>query len=144
MAIAAYDAGVALTSTGLGYVHAISHQLTADYGIPHGVANAVILPYVLRYSRPKIDSKLASLARAADIGSASGSDSVLANSFIERIRELSKTLGLPAGFPEIKEEDFASITARALKQATYSFPVPKMMSSSDCMTILSLLKEGRF
>lgn len=144
MATAAYDAGVAFTRSGLGLVHAISHQLTAYYGIPHGVANAVILPYVLRYSTPIVVCQLANLARTVGIGNASYSDNELADCFIERIRELSKTLELPTGFPEIKEEDFDSIAALAIKQATYSFPIPKMMSFNDCKAILSLLKEGRF
>jgi alcohol dehydrogenase len=144
MAAAAYDAGVAFTRSGLGYVHAVSHQLTAYYGIPHGVANGVILPYVLRFSKPGVAAKLANLARAVGMGGATDDDNALADGFIERVRELSNALELPAGFPEIEDKDMDDIAAGAIKQATSSFPVPKMMSLQDCKAILSLLKEGRF
>ena len=143
MAKAAYEAGVAFTRSGLGFVHAISHQITAFYGVPHGVANAVILPHVLQFSKPKAAPALARLARAAGLADPGKGDGHLADLFIEQIRRLSAELDLPTGFPEMKEEDFGAIARNAIKEATFNFPVPKMMKPADCRAILARLKEGR-
>ncbi|HNP03028.1 MAG TPA: iron-containing alcohol dehydrogenase, partial [Agitococcus sp.] len=62
MALASHYAGFALNMAGLGYVHAIAHQLGGHYGLPHGLSNAIVLPYVLNFSRPVIDERLAELA----------------------------------------------------------------------------------
>jgi alcohol dehydrogenase len=67
MALASYQAGLAFTRTYIGYVHAIAHQLGAIYHLPHGLANAIVLPKVLAYCQPNIDGKLAELARAISI-----------------------------------------------------------------------------
>ena len=64
---AAYCAGVAFTKSYVGYVHAVAHSLGGQYGTPHGLANAVILPVVLRMYGPACEKKLACLARKTDL-----------------------------------------------------------------------------
>ena len=62
MSLASYYAGLAFTKASLGYVHAISHNIGAKYGTPHGLANAVILPHVLEFSKSAVTKQLAELA----------------------------------------------------------------------------------
>lgn len=143
MANASYEAGVAFTRSGLGFVHAISHQITAFYEVPHGVANAVILPYVLQFSMPKTAPDLATLARVIGIADTGEGDEHMAGLFIEQVRKLSSELALPTGFPKMKEQDFGTIARNAIKEATFNFPVPKMMNAADCQVILKGLKEGK-
>ena len=66
MALAAYCAGVAFTSAGVGYVHAIAHNFGALYRTPHGLANAIVMPHVLEYSKPFCTSGWPSRPRSAD------------------------------------------------------------------------------
>jgi len=67
MAIASCMAGLAFTRAGVGYVHAIAHQLGALYHIPHGLANAMVMPHVLDYSRSHCAGRLADLARVSGL-----------------------------------------------------------------------------
>jgi alcohol dehydrogenase len=78
MALASTYAGFAFTRANVGYVHAIAHQFGGLYHTPHGLANAIMLPYVLRYSRPAITSKLAELAVRARVGRAEEPEDELA------------------------------------------------------------------
>lgn len=142
MANAAYEAGEAFTRAGLGFVHAISHQITAFYGVPHGVANAVILPHVLEVSKSKAAPALAQLAKENGLEKPGMDNDQLADLFIEKIRQLSAELELPTGFPEMKDTDFPTIAKNAIKEATFNFPVPKMLTSSECQAILARLKQG--
>ncbi len=68
MALAATYAGLAFTRANVGYVHAIAHQLGGRYHTPHGLANAIMLPHVLRFLSPAITKKLAVLAVRARVG----------------------------------------------------------------------------
>ena len=82
MLSAAYKAGVAFTRSYVGYVHAIAHSLGGRYGIPHGLANAIILPHMLRAYGDAAAPKLADLARMAGIAPANAQDSLAAEAFI--------------------------------------------------------------
>jgi alcohol dehydrogenase len=77
MLMGSYLAGLAFRRAGVGYVHAVAHQLGALYHVPHGLANATVLPRVLDYSRPSCTGRLADLARAADF------DRIVGNAFAE-------------------------------------------------------------
>ena len=79
---AAYCAGVAFTKSYVGYIHAVAHSLGGQYGTPHGLANAVILPIVLRMYGPACEKKLARLARNAGVVDRKMKDREAAVSFI--------------------------------------------------------------
>jgi alcohol dehydrogenase len=136
MAQASYDAGLAFTRSGVGYVHAISHQLGGLYHVPHGFANAVVMPHVLDRSMPKIARRLAQLARGAGIGAAASDDSTLAQQFIARIRKLNRDMGIPETIAELRREDFETIIDRALKEAHGTYAVPVYFSYTDCYDLL--------
>lgn len=136
MAKASYNAGMAFNHMGLGFVHAISHQLTALYGIPHGRANAVVLPYVLHASLPHIMPAIAALSRATGVSN-QADDAQAAEQFLTRINTMSEVLGIPKTLDELKPVDFELIATRAREEATMTYPVSYMLSHKECVDILS-------
>ena len=95
MAIASYKAGRAFTQALVGYVHAISHQLGAHYGIPHGLGNAVVLPKVLDFSQGAARSRLARLAVETGLGKPGDDEALLAQALVDHIVALNRRLGIP-------------------------------------------------
>lgn len=142
VALGSFLAGYAFSKTGLGYVHAISHQISAHYNTPHGLANAVILPKVLRYNRGVCQSRFAELERAVTTEPKSLDDKVLATNFIKRIDQLSEQVNIPATLEGLKDSDFEAIARDALTEAKNSYAVPKVMKASNIKTILQAILNG--
>lgn len=130
MSLASYQAGIAIAEAAVGYVHAFAHKLGGKYGIPHGLANAVILPHVLRFSKEKIEQDLAKLAQI--IGKPDTADA-----FIEAVEQLNKQLNIPTHFEELKVSDFDEIFTAAQEEAMSLFPVPKYMNKQQGKEILA-------
>jgi len=139
MAVAASMAGLAFTRVGVGYVHAIAHQLGGLYHVPHGLANAIVMPHVLEFSKPNCAHRLAELARISDIGESGASDSELADAFIARIRKLNSDMQIPASIKELKREDFDKIIDRAFAEAHGTYGVPRYLTRADAMALLEKL-----
>ena len=137
---ASYYAGMAFTRAYVGYVHAIAHNLGGFYGIPHGLANAVILPYVLEFYGESAHKKLAKLSEIAGVKT-DGSDKEKAEAFIEAIKTLNKNMNIPDGFDMIKDEDIPIIVQRALKEGNPLYPVPKIMDKADCEAVIRRLMK---
>ena len=136
MAIASYEAGCAFTRAFVGYVHAIAHQFGGLYHIPHGLANAVLLPEVLRLLHPYCEERMNELA--AVIGLEGG------NAFIEAVVTLNRQLNTPPGFSELKAEDIPLIAKRALAEAHGTYPVPGYLTPKQCERMLeTFLLEQR-
>lgn len=128
-------AGRAFTHAYVGYVHAIAHNLGGLYGTPHGLANAVILLYVLDYYADAAYPKLAKLADLVGIGN--GLDTAgKGRAFIDAIRTLNKNMNIPEKFDFIKEEDLPLLVERALKEGNPLYPVPKIMDKKDCEAVI--------
>lgn len=136
---AAHAGGIAFTRAYVGYVHAIAHNLGGLYGIPHGLANAVVLPYVLEWYGPSARRRLARLAEIAGVAPAGGDEEAGASAFIQAIRGLNRRMGIPEKFAEIREEDIPLMIERAFKEAHPLYPVPRIMSSKDCETVIRKL-----
>lgn len=119
---ASYQAGVAFTRAGVGNVHAIAHTLGGLYGVGHGLANAVLLPVVLRDYGAAAHRRLARLAEM--VGLSGDSEADRANAFIDAIFGMNVRLGIPAGFTCIREEDLPQMAAWAAKEANPTYPVP--------------------
>ena len=136
MALASFYAGAAFTKANLGYVHAIAHQFGAFYHTPHGLANAIVLPHILEYSKTAATSRLAELGVAIGVGEAGEDDLVLAQKFVDAVKALNVTIGIPASLDKLKEQDVASIASNALKEAHYLYPVPRYMDINQCKTIV--------
>ncbi|MGI9287347.1 MAG: iron-containing alcohol dehydrogenase [Pseudomonadales bacterium] len=142
MAIASFYAGVAINQVNVGSVHAIAHQLGANYAIPHGLANAMVLPHVLEFSLPKAAPALARLAAEIDVAVTGNSEQDNARLFIAAVRQLSSEVGIPTTSDSIKQADIPALTQAALAES-FSYPVPLLMSSGDCEGILqSLMRQS--
>ena len=139
MAVASSMAGLAFTRAGVGYVHAFAHQMGGLYHVPHGLANAIILPLVLEFSKIKCAHRLADLARVSGIGKSGASDNQLADAFIAKIREMNAAMDIPQTIKELKREDFAKIIDRALAEAHGTYGVPRYMSREDSTEMLTKL-----
>ncbi|WEG16913.1 iron-containing alcohol dehydrogenase [Alkalihalophilus pseudofirmus] len=138
---ASYLAGVAFTRAYVGYVHAIAHTLSAFYGVPHGQANAIILPHVLEYYGSSVYKPLAELADAAEICASEESDKEKAVKFIRSIKELNAAMNIPDKVSDIKEEDIPLMVERAHKEANPLYPVPKILLKDDLTRLYHLIKE---
>lgn len=136
---ASYLAGVAFTQSYVGYVHAIAHSLGGKYGVPHGLANAIILPVVLKEYGEKAHAKLAKIARHIGIATKEQSNEDCANIFIKWVEELNKKFGIPATIDKIKEEDIPEMSKNADKEGNPLYPVPKLMNAEELSKIYKKL-----
>lgn len=131
MLTAAYRAGIAFSRSYVGYVHAVAHSLGGQYNIPHGLANAVLLPYVLESYSSCIHRKLHDLAVAAGIASPQEADAIAAAKFIRAIRQLNARMGIPETLEGIRPEDIPVMAAHAEKEANPLYPVPRLMTREE-------------
>ncbi|MBP2242159.1 alcohol dehydrogenase class IV [Cytobacillus eiseniae] len=138
---AAYLAGVAFTRAYVGYVHAIAHTLGGFYAVPHGLANAIILPYVLEYYGDSATEKLAELADLVRLSNSTDTIAEKAESFISSIKDLNAKMNIPNKISGIVESDIPLMVERALKEANPLYPVPKILSRNDLFTLYQLIKE---
>ena len=141
MLYASYLAGNAFTRAFVGYVHAIAHNLGGLYGTPHGLANAVILPHVLRWYGPCIYPQLAKLADIVGLTNKEMSVEEKALSYINEIERMNKAMNIPDKFDFILEKDIPTIVKRALKEGNPGYPVPRIMNHKECEKLVrSLMK----
>jgi alcohol dehydrogenase class IV len=136
MSLAATYAGIAFTRANVGYVHAIAHQLGARYHTPHGLANAIMLPQVLKFLSPAITKKLAVLAIRAGVGKERERPAVLARKFLDSVDALNRDLGIPQHLDALREEDIPDLAKAACWEADTNYPVPRYMSPDTCAGLL--------
>ncbi len=139
MALASFFAGSAFTRAYVGYVHAIAHNMGGLYGVPHGLANAVILPHVLEFCRKDAEKKLARLAVVGGLGDDSESEEDLSYKFIEKVKSMNKKMKIPNCIKELQEEDIPLIAKRALDEAHPDYPVPTIMTHEECEALVRKL-----
>lgn len=116
MGVAQYIAGMGFSNVGLGIVHSMAHQLGAVYDTPHGLANAVLLPYVMRYNGEVCPDRFVDMGRAfgLDMNGVTGMDAVM--KVVNAIQDLNQKLGIPAHLKEVgvKEEDIPMLSEKAM------------------------------
>jgi len=127
MSMAAYYGGVAINQVNVGAVHAIAHQLGAFYHLPHGVANAMVLPHVLRVFGDSAKARLEELAPLMGVSGAVPA--------IDAMESLRESVGLPGNSEAIKVADHAKITARALDESDGYFS-PRILTAADVEQVL--------
>ena len=138
---AAYLAGLAFTRSYVGYVHAIAHTLGGKYGTAHGLANAVILPYVLSEYGSSIASKLKTIAVYCEIARPYDSNEIAASKFVNKIIELNETFGIPKTFDFIDEDDIPEMAKTASKEANPLYPVPDLKSAKELEKLYYKIKS---
>ena len=128
---AAYLAGSAFTVSYVGYVHAVAHSLGGRYGTPHGLANAILLPYVLESYGSSAHKKLHQLAIAAGLCSNEVSHKEGAERFIQAVKEMKAEFHLEDSSIRVIEKDIPRLAYFASKEANPLYPVPKLMSRKE-------------
>ncbi len=136
MALASTYAGMAFTRANVGYVHAIAHQFGGKYHTPHGLANAIMLPLVLRYSAPAVMDKLAQLAIRAKLGGEGERTETLAERFLDAVEQLNEDLGIPTHLAALREEDIPALAKAACHEAHVGYPVPRYMTQEVCEQLI--------
>lgn len=116
MAMGSYVAGMAFSNVGLGIVHSMAHPLGARFDIAHGVANALLLPFVMEFNMPAAKSKYADIARAMGVDVKGMNADEAAQAAIDAVKKLSVAIGIPQRLTDIgiKEENLPQLAADAL------------------------------
>ena len=128
---AAYKAGIAFSMSYVGYIHAIAHSLGGQYGTPHGLANAVVMPYVLEAYGTSAHKKLHELGVAAKVCRAEDSHAEGAARFIEAIRRLNDNMNIPRKLSGIEPANIEHLSHIAEREANPLYPVPKIMTAEE-------------
>lgn len=135
MAKAANLAGKAFTQAGVGYVHAIAHNFGALYHTPHGLANAIVMPYVLDFCKSHCQKRLAEIA--VHCGLSGETEQQQAEQLIAHIRQLNKRFDIPETLAALKREDIPRIAKAALKEARFTYAVPKYLHQKSCEDLIA-------
>lgn len=147
MLIASYEAGVAFTRANVGYVHAVAHTFGGFFGVPHGVANAMVMPHVLDFYLDTTQDKLCDLAKAIGIPVRDGAEGKreAASAFIAKVRAMNAEMAVPSCVANMQPADVERVVTRALTEAHGEFwykpldvgyPVPKFMTPEDCRAVV--------
>lgn len=116
MALAQYIAGMGFSNVGLGIVHSMAHQLGAVYDTPHGVANALLLPYVLEWNGKVCPERYRDMGEAFGLDMKNLTDEEAVKKVVDAVRNLAQRLNIPQRIREIggKEKDLALLAEKAL------------------------------
>lgn len=138
---AAYLAGIAFSKSYVGYVHAVAHSLGGQYNIPHGLANAILLPIVLKTYGKSIYKKLHQLAVSINLSKPNDNIEESAKRFIAAIINLNINMNIPSTIKGIKDEDIYIMSKHADKEANPLYPVPKLFNRQELEKIYLKVKE---
>ena len=143
---AAFCAGNAFSISYVGYVHCVAHSLGGQYGVPHGLANAVLLPVVLRAYGESVYSKLASLTRESGLAKSlsldpTASDETVAKAFISWVGDMNRSMDIPSKIQGIKTEDICQMVSYALAEGNPLYPVPKLFGREELTELYLAVKE---
>ena len=128
---AAYLAGGAFTKSYVGYCHAVAHSLGGQYHIPHGLANAVLLPYVLESYGTCAHRKYKDIAVAMNLADKDTPEAEAAQLLIAQLRRMNAAMGIPSKLPGIRKEDIPKLARYADQEANPLYPVPKLMNATE-------------
>lgn len=136
MAHAEYLAGIAFNNASLGYVHSMAHQLGGLYNLPHGVCNAILLPYVEMYNKQVCPERFADIAKAMGENIDGLSPEEAADRAIDAIKKIASDIGIPSGLKELgaREEDLEILAEHAM-QDVCRLTNPRELSKEDIIEI---------
>lgn len=140
MAYAQYIAGMGFSNVGLGIVHSMAHSLGAYFDTPHGVANALLLPYVMRFNGQVCPQLFRNMANAMGIDITDTTDEEAVDRVVMAIKQLSVSLGIPQTLREIgiPEEMIPTLANQAINDACTPGN-PRKVTVED---IINLYKEA--
>lgn len=131
MLYASYLAGTAFTKSYVGYVHAVAHTLGGKYGVAHGLANAVLLPKVLRAYGSSVTKPLSELAKIIGLAGEGSTDEAAAEMFISHIEGMNERMQIPTRLDCICKDDIPSMAKLADKEANPLYPVPALWGAKE-------------
>lgn len=136
MAHAEYLAGIAFNNASLGYVHSMAHQLGGFYNLPHGVCNAILLPYVEMYNKQVCPERFADIAKAMGENIVGLNQEEAADRAIDAIKKIASNIGIPSGLKELgaREEDLEILAEHAM-QDVCRLTNPRELSKEDIIEI---------
>jgi len=142
MCYAQYQAGMAFNSAGLGYVHAMAHQLGGYMNLPHGECNAILLPHVCEYNMLACMERFAEMATFLGVDVAVRTQREAACKAIQALKDLIADVGIPSGLRElarqydktVNEADFAVMAENAMKDSC-ALTNPRAMRKEDIIGI---------
>lgn len=141
MALAQYIAGMGFSNVGLGIVHSMAHPLGAYYDTPHGVANALLLPYVMEYNAPATGDKYKAIAKAMGVANVDGmSQEAYRTAAVDAVKALSKRIHIPQKLNEIgvKEANLEKLAVAAFNDVC----TPGNPRDTSAEEILALYKKA--
>lgn len=124
-------AGIAFSKACVGYIHAVAHTLGGQYNVPHGLANAVLMPIVLDEFGESAHKKLHELAVVAGLSKEGDDVAESAKRFVQAIRDMNARMGIPTGFTNIVEADIPMLAKYADAEGNPLYPVPKLMDREE-------------
>ena len=142
MLYAAYLAGGAFSKSYVGYCHAVAHSLGGEYHVPHGLANAVLLPYVLEAYGQCAYKKYKDIAVAMHLADHNTPQEEAAKKLIAEIRRMNAAMNIPDKLTGIKEKDISKLAGYADKEANPLYPVPKLMNAKELEQFYYCVMEG--
>ena len=128
---ASFYAGCAISKSYVGYIHAVAQSLGGEYNVPHGLANAVLLPFFLEAYGPVIYPRLHQLAIEAGLADENTPADLAAWNFIEAVKDMKKRFGITDIIPEIQDVDIPKLAHYADKEANPLYPVPVLMDARE-------------
>ncbi|MCI6581732.1 MAG: iron-containing alcohol dehydrogenase [Oscillospiraceae bacterium] len=139
---ASYYAGISFRRSAGGYIQSISHRMSELYGVHHGLADAVLLPYVLEEYMPEVIEDLSVIAYHCDFSD--DKDAKVENAFriIEQIRDLNQMLGIPDYIKELQDTDVPLIIKRTQNDAKLC-GCPKILMDNDLEKVFSILSDNQ-
>lgn len=139
MSLASLFGGIAFTNCGLGLVHAIAHPLGGKYKIPHGLANAILLPEVMRFNLISNPRKFATIARLMGVNTAAMTEMEAARYSAAEIEKLTADISLPNNLKDFGVKDLDLIAELALQEKVMIKSNPRPVKKEDIVNILEKL-----
>lgn len=133
---AAFLAGSAFTKSYVGYVHAVAHSLGGQYNVPHGLANAVLLPHIMRYYLPVCSKQFAELGRMLKLGMPGDSDQIKATRFVKLLYKLNRQMGIPTRFEKFPASAIEEVIDMAFQECHGTYPVPRYFTREHARKLM--------
>ncbi len=134
--VASFFAGMAFTRTYVGYVHAFAHTIGGKFGVPHGLANAVLLPHIMRYYLPVCSRRFAELGRMLKLGMPGDTDEIKATRFVKLLYKLNRQMEIPTRFEKFPASAIEEVIDMAFQECHGTYPVPRYFTRAHARKLM--------
>lgn len=135
--VASFFAGMAFTRTYVGYVHAFAHTIGGKFGVPHGLANAVLLPHIMKHYLPVCQERFAELAVITGLGNPGAPQRELAECFVQELFVLNRLCGIPERFDRFPASEIDAVIQMAFKECHGTYPVPCYYTRQEARKLMN-------